>query len=364
MISDKQGGPEALERFTDERQRLMSALGHLTEGGVVEDIQHIGATSVQGMPAQGVIDIAISIWPFPLAPEYRAKLEALGYEPAGEDRLRSSDGRYQLFFLEPGGDAWRDYLLMRDYWRENEPAREKYSSRDEASKAEYLREALQEARHWHIQQRGFTPVQAVAEEMKDFARGWYVSAGWAADLFLGRVTRVHHDVDVLIDRADQLALREYLTARGWKLLAPYKGRLEPWPEKMFLEKPRHQVHAFYEERSGDEERFGDGWHFIDFHLGEMEAGTWRYRRAEQVTRSLERLSLASAEGIPILAPEVVLLFKSMNTSGRQRPQDAPDFENVHPHLEPERRAWLLWALLETNPGHPWIERLIDGDWWR
>ena len=37
------------------------------------------------------------------------------------------------------------------------------------------------------------------------------NGGWALDLFLERVTRVHHDVDVVVDRADQLALREQLS---------------------------------------------------------------------------------------------------------------------------------------------------------
>jgi GrpB-like predicted nucleotidyltransferase (UPF0157 family) len=350
----------------------MSALGHLTEGGILEDIQHIGATSVNGLAAPGPMDIAVSIWPFPLVSEYGGRLKELGYEPipdpggAGEERFRSRDGRYQVFLLEAGGDRWTDYQLMRDHWRENEEAREDYSRRrnewtktsgeltpsHEAAKAEYFRDTLEEARQWHIEKRGFAPVEAVAEELKDFEKGWYVSAGWAADLFLGRVTRIHHDVDVLIARADQLTLREYLTARGWKLLAPFDHRLEHWPEKVFLERPRHQIHAFSEGR------------FIDFHLGEIEAGAWRYKRAPQIIRSLERLSLRGAKGIPILAPEVVLLFKSMNLSGRDRPQDQRDFENLHPQLEPERRAWLIWALLETSPGHAWVERLIEGDWWR
>jgi len=75
-------------------------------------------------------------------------------------------------------------------------------------------------------------------------------------------------------------------------------------------------------------------------------------------RHLDRAVLQTASGIPFLAPEVVLLFKSKNTSNRERSQDQIDFENVCPHLEPERRAWLRWALLATDQGHPWIDRLV------
>jgi hypothetical protein len=72
------------------------------------------------------------------------------------------------------------------------------------------------------------------------------------------------------------------------------------------------------------------------------------------------MSLRAESGIPFLAPELVLLFKSKNTSATQtdRSKDQLDFERVCPHLDPERRAWLRWALLATDPAHPWIDRLL------
>jgi GrpB-like predicted nucleotidyltransferase (UPF0157 family) len=50
-----------LEQFSQEYQRLLSTLNHLTAGGIIEDIQHIGSTSVLGLLAWPCIDIAISI---------------------------------------------------------------------------------------------------------------------------------------------------------------------------------------------------------------------------------------------------------------------------------------------------------------
>jgi hypothetical protein len=113
---------------------------------------------------------------------------------------------------------------------------------------------------------------------------------------------------------------------------------------MHLELPRHQVHA----HRSDE--------FIDFLLTEMD-GIWKYRREASIVRSLERASLRTESGIPYLAPEIVLLFKSKNTANQKRLKDPSDFERALPHLEPERRAWLRWALVAASPGHPWIERL-------
>jgi len=50
--------------------------------------------------------------------------------------------------------------------------------------------------------------------------------------------------------------------------------------------------------------------------------------------------------------------KDIYTRSKERSKDQADFENVYAHLEAERRAWLRWALLATEPAHPWIERLV------
>jgi aminoglycoside-2''-adenylyltransferase len=39
---------------------------------------------------------------------------------------------------------------------------------------------------------------------------WWIAGGWAIDLFLGRQTREHEDLDVLMLRRDQQAVRTLL----------------------------------------------------------------------------------------------------------------------------------------------------------
>jgi hypothetical protein len=73
---------------------------------------------------------------------------------------------------------------------------------------------------------------------------------------------------------------------------------------------------------------------------------------------MDRAGLRTSAGLPYLAPELVLLFKSKNTSGQPRDHDQSDFEQALPHLEPERRAWLRWALMASDPGHAWIDSLV------
>jgi hypothetical protein len=215
----------------------------------------------------------------------------------------------------------------------------------EARKLAHFPVLLAQAQQWWIDHHRFAPVEAVAQELADFPHDWYISSGWALDLFLGQVARMHHDEDVVIAREHQLALQAYMLERGWRFVTPLDGRLEPWPWHMRIEKPRHQVHAH---RDGA---------FIDFLLTDIEHGVWRYWRDPTIVQTVERMNLQSGQGIPFLAPELALLFKSRNTGNQDRPQDQADFARVLPHLSPMRQSWLRWALLTLDSSHPWLERL-------
>jgi GrpB-like predicted nucleotidyltransferase (UPF0157 family) len=352
--------------FAQERTRLLAALGDITVGGIIEHVRHIGATSVAGLPAWPCVDIGLAVWPFPLAAHHQAALESLGYERVAshqgthEQRFSHISGAFQLLILEAGSELWTDFRLIGDYLRHDAVALRTYSARKQAwvvqlgaqsaayqaAKTQYFLSLLDEARRWWVAHQGFAPVEFVAQELADFGHLWHISGGWALDLYLGHVTRVHEDVDVVIARTDQPALYQHLTARGWRVLTPVETRLEPWSADTHLDPQHHQVLAL---RDGA---------FIDFQLSDIDATLWHYRRAPAITQPSERIGLRSANAIPFLAPEIVLLFKSQNTSGRERLKDQGDFEQVELHLQPERRAWLLQALLATDPEHAWIQRLI------
>jgi GrpB-like predicted nucleotidyltransferase (UPF0157 family) len=341
------------DRYNAERERLLQALGKVGEGGILEAIQHVGATSVPYLYGSDCVDIGLAVTPFPLSPESASRLEALGYHPVPgyeaepEQRFLHDSNAYQLFVVESGNRRWTDLVLLRDYLRDDSAARDDLSLKKRnvaAGPAQLFEDVLPAAHRWWIRQYQFSPVESVAHELKDASMLWYISGGWALDLFLGKVSRVHHDVDVVVSRSAQMDLQQHMTRRGWTLVTPFEKRLEPWPPHMELQAPRHQVHA----HRGDD--------FIDFLITDMNQ-VWIYRREPSVVRSLEKMGLSTEGGIPYLAPELVLLFKSKNTSNRERPNDDADFERALPHLDAERRAWLRWALTATAPQHPWIQKL-------
>src|SRR6266545_2189922 len=71
-----------------------------------------------------------------------------------------------------------------------------------------------------------TPEQAV-EVMRGVEVPWYIAGGWALDLFIGRQTRAHGDLDIAVLRGDEPALQRHLG--DWELfVVTDKDVLAPW----------------------------------------------------------------------------------------------------------------------------------------
>lgn len=175
---------------------------------------------------------------------------------------------------------------------------------------------------------------------------WWIAGGWALDLFVGRQTREHADLDVEVLRRDQLAVQEYLA--GWDLHTASDGVLQSWPRG---ERLAEGISGVWGRPSRDAP-----W-AVDLMFAESEDDLWVYRRHRSITRPLDQLGLCTAEGIPFLAPEIQLLYKSR----APRAKDRADFEQVLPRLSLEARRWLAGALAEEHPGQPWLDRLRGYD---
>jgi hypothetical protein len=184
-----------------------------------------------------------------------------------------------------------------------------------------------------------------AQLMSGFPHPWCVCGGWAIALFINQKIRHHNDIDLAIWRTDQLALRSYLVTQGWTLEKAIDGQLFPWIEGEFLKLP---IHAIWCNNPNAQLSF------IEILLNEVEDDQFLFRRALSIAYPLERAVLRSMLGIPILAPEIVLLYKAKNALDER---NQADFEAALPHLDRDRRTWLRWALMELHPKHEWICRL-------
>jgi GrpB-like predicted nucleotidyltransferase (UPF0157 family) len=115
--------PEWAEHFRLEQERLSTVF---TE--VDARIEHIGSTSVPGLPAKPIIDICVGLTDLRHAEDRIGALESLGYEYVPEYEALLPDRRY---FRRPGrrprthhvhccvwgGPIWTRHLLFRDYLR-------------------------------------------------------------------------------------------------------------------------------------------------------------------------------------------------------------------------------------------------------
>jgi hypothetical protein len=174
---------------------------------------------------------------------------------------------------------------------------------------------------------------------------WWVAGGWAIDLLVGRQTRSHGDLDVLVLRPEQHVVRSYLKA--WDVhAADPPGTLRPWPIGEVLPPSVHDIWCRRDPSAP--------WSF-QLMIDDIDGDDWLFRRDNRVRRPVTTLfGRASRPGLPVLAPEVQLLYKS----GSLREKDAEDFVSALPHLAVDERHWLREALRATRPDHDWICRLF------
>lgn len=55
----------------------------------------------------------------------------------------------------------------------------------------------------------FEQCQSVASLMSGFNNSWGIAGGWAIDLFIGKETREHKDIEIAIFRKDQLYFKNF-----------------------------------------------------------------------------------------------------------------------------------------------------------
>lgn len=167
---------------------------------------------------------------------------------------------------------------------------------------------------------------------------WWIAGGLAIDLFVGRCTRPHEDIDVQILRGSEPAIARQLD--GWELNTARDGRLTPWS-------PEDNAHAIWCRPSPTAP-----W-ALELLVADVVEDRWVYRRDPRVSRFVEELGHRTPDGIPFMRPEVQLLFKSKAVRSR----DEADFRVALPLLDDAARAWLHDALTIVAPAHPWLQLL-------
>ncbi len=191
--------------------------------------------------------------------------------------------------------------------------------------------------------------------------------GQAIDLFLGYETRVHGDIDVCAYWNERDKVIQFMQSQGFMVYEMLGGgrahRITDISNQM---KAKRNIFCFKEDcplvrlYPHDENdcccieflHIGQTeFDFIEFLFNNRSETQFEYARNRDIKREYEKAVLY-ADGVPYLAPEICLLYKSTDTEreGYQR-----DFELAYTSMNPEQRAWLQNALKRLYPqGHKWI----------
>lgn len=171
---------------------------------------------------------------------------------------------------------------------------------------------------------------------------WWISGGVALELHLGRSWRAHDDSDVSIPRDDATVLRDVLA--GWDIQVASSGVLTPW-DGSAVAAESNQNNMWCRRAKGQP------W-CLDVTISDGDRECWVYRREPSLRVPWADAVLVTEQGIPYLAPELQLLFKSKNN----RKKDDRDASEVIPALTAERRHRLRGFLPRD---HPW-QQLVAG----
>jgi hypothetical protein len=176
----------------------------------------------------------------------------------------------------------------------------------------------------------------MAERLAGLDLPWCVAAGWALDLFRGVQTRPHADLEIAIPAGDFPRIATRFDDHDFFVVQD--GRVVPATAEALG--TGHQTWAW--------DGAAGRWRF-DVFREPHDGGLWICRRDGRIRRPYGEAIGRTADGIPYLAPEIVLLFKAKHT----RDKDEADFRGTVDLLDQGARRWLDEALALTHPVHPW-----------
>jgi GrpB-like predicted nucleotidyltransferase (UPF0157 family) len=117
--------------YEKEKVRIQKTIGDL-----LVDIQHVGSTSVPGLDAKPILDIAIAVEHGPVISQCVTRLCTMVYIDEGD---AGADGgyfmvkecepeirTYHVHIVEQNDPQWHNYLLFRDVLISNDRVRKKY----------------------------------------------------------------------------------------------------------------------------------------------------------------------------------------------------------------------------------------------
>lgn len=194
---------------------------------------------------------------------------------------------------------------------------------------------------------------------------WAICGGFALDLFLEKDIRKHSDIDVCVFEKDRDKILRYMLQNNWSVYEfRGQGKVRPLDATSSSETGRNlmcingecDIVNFYpceDEQLLYHEFFHTGikeFNYLEFLFNTTDEEFFWFDKNQGIKRNLSKAILFN-NGIPYLAPEIVLLYKS---SRSENVEYHYDFEQTYLHMDDEQKKWFSQNLDVLYPnGHIW-----------
>ena len=203
--------------------------------------------------------------------------------------------------------------------------------------------------------------------LQDVPITWAICGGFAIDLFLGKETRAHGDIDICVFEKERETIAKYMLQNDWQVYEfRGNGKVRLQNEDLSSEPGRNlmctkdtcELVKFYpceEEQLLWYEFFHTGLKqldYVEFLFNTSIDDAFIFDKSRGIQREMSKAILYH-EGIPYLAPEIVLLYKASNADNVEYQYD---FEQAYINMNEEQKSWFLQGLDTLYPaGHKWRE---------
>ena len=218
--------------------------------------------------------------------------------------------------------------------------------------------------------------------------GYAICGGFGLEMFAGKELRSHGDFDITVFKEDKHRAAQFLMDKGWSIFGRFMEEGKQITQHLFYKidnitdsywddckniwaiKPGCLPDVLYklDRLQGEVYTYQsrkwlvqDNLEFIELELDTIDGSNYVAKENPQITRPLDN-AILHCSGIPYLAPEIILFYKSDKYSSENpyaKPRTETDFKAIMPLLPTESRKWLLDAINTAYPdGYEWLEELL------
>ena len=190
--------------------------------------------------------------------------------------------------------------------------------------------------------------------------------GWAIDLFLGKESRKHHDIDILVYWPDRDKIILHMQSLGFEVYEMLGGGQAHHITNIHIQsKSKRNIFCCKDDcdfvqftKTDKSDIFNIDFtatvqtklDYVEFLFNDKTSTDFLYARNHEIKRSLNRAILFACR-IPYLAPEICLLYKSTDI---EREGYQHDYDKAICRMSADQKQWLNSALAIQYPqGHPW-----------